>query len=314
MSTVFVTGASGFVGSYAVPELLAGGHHVLALVRSEAAGRRVLDRLPAKDREQVEVRIGDVTDRASLEPAMAGAEAVVHLVAIARDRGDGVELARVNVEGTGNVVAAAQSAGVRRFVHQGALGVVDDPRLHFASSKARGEALVRASGLDWTILKPSLLWGERDGFFNVVAGLVRTAPGIVPVPGDGSTRFQPLAATDLAKALRLSIERPATIGATYELGGPRYWTYRQITREVLRGMGRRRMIVPVPVALISLVARICEAVHLPFPVASDQLRQLKIDNIGPLDGFPAAFGVAPRELAGSLGYLARKPREQEPGR
>ena len=192
------------------------------------------------------------------------------------------------------------------------MAVVDDPRLHYASSKARAEALVQASPLDWTILKPSLLWGERDGFFNVVAGLVRTSPGLVPVPGDGSTRFQPLAATDAATALRLSIERPEAIGATYELGGPRYWTYRQITREVLRGMGRRRWIVPVPVALISLVARTAEKVRLPFPVASDQLRQLKLDNIGPLDGFQAAFGFAPRELAGNLGYLARKPKDQEP--
>jgi NADH dehydrogenase len=312
MPTVLVTGASGFVGSYLVPALLSAGHRVRALVRTDAAGRRVLDRLPEPARAGVEPRLGDVTDRSSLDAALAGSDAVIHLVAIPRDRGDGRELERVNVEGTRNLIAAAEAAGVRRYVHQGALGVVDDPRLHFASSKARGEALVRASGLDWTILKPSLLWGERDGFFNVIAGLVRTAPGLIPVPGNGGARFQPLAATDAAVALRLAVERPAMIGATYELGGPRYWTYRQITREVLRGMGRKRLIVPVPVVLISLVARSAEAVRLPFPVASDQLRQLGIDNIGPLAGFQAAFGIAPRELAGNLGYLARKPAEQEP--
>jgi len=253
-----------------------------------------------------------VTDGASLGPALAGSDGVIHLVAIARDRGDGRELERINVEGTRNVVAAAESAGIRRLVHLGALGVMDDPRLHYARSKARAEALVQASRLDWTIVKPSLLWGERDGFFNVIAGLVRLSPGLLPVPGDGKARFQPLAATDAATALRLAFERPATIGAIYELGGPRYWTYRQITREVLRGMGRRRLIVPVPVVLISIVARIAEAIHLPFPVASDQLRQLGIDNIGPLDGFEAAFGLAPQELAGNLGYLARKPADQEP--
>ncbi|HEY7827673.1 MAG TPA: complex I NDUFA9 subunit family protein [Candidatus Limnocylindrales bacterium] len=312
MPTVLVTGASGFVGSYVVPALLSAGHRVRALVRTDAAGERVLGRLPEPARTGVELRLGDVTDRASLDAAVAGSEAVIHLVAIPRDRGDGRQLERVNVEGTRNLIAAAEAAGVRRYIHQGALGVVDDPRLHFASSKARGEALVRASALDWTILKPSLLWGERDGFFNVIAGLVRTAPGLVPVPGNGGARFQPLAATDVAVALRLAVERPAMIGATYELGGPRYWTYRQITREVLRGMGRKRLIVPVPVVLISLVARSAEAVHLPFPVASDQLRQLGIDNIGPLGGFQAAFGIAPRELAGNLGYLAHKPAEQEP--
>jgi NADH dehydrogenase len=314
MSTVLVTGASGFVGSHVVPELIGGGHHVLALVRSGAAGRLVLDRLPSAARDSVDLRTGDVDDPTGLGVALAGADAIVHLVALARDRSAGRDLDRVNVEGTRNMIKAAEAAGIRRLVHLGALGVVDDPRLHYASSKARAEQLVRASALDWTILKPSLMWGERDGFFNIVAGLVRISPGVVPVPGDGRSRFQPLAVSDAAVAIRLSIERPATIGASYDLGGPRYWTYREITREVLRGMGSRRLIVPMPVALISLVAGTAEKLRIPFPVATDQLRQLKIDNIGALDAYEAAFGIAPREMAGNLGYLSRKPRNQEPAR
>jgi NADH dehydrogenase len=312
MSTVLVTGASGFVGSHLVPELLAGGHRVLALVRSGASGRRVLDRLSPAARDGVDLRTGDVNDPAGLGPALAGADGIVHLVALARDRAAGRDLNRVNVEGTRNVINAAEAAGIRRLVHLGALGVVDDPRLHYASSKVRAEQLVRASALDWTILKPSLMWGERDGFFNIVAGLVRISPGAVPVPGDGRSRFQPLAVSDAAVAIRLSIERPATVGASYDLGGPRYWTYREITQEVLRGMGRRRLVVPVPVALISLVAGTAEKLRIPFPVATDQLRQLKHDNIGPLGAYEAAFGVAPREMAGNLGYLARRRRDQEP--
>jgi NADH dehydrogenase len=314
MSTVLVTGASGFVGSHVVPELIAGGHHVLALVRSGAAGRLVLDRLPSAARDSVDLRTGDVDDPTGLGVALAGADAIVHLVALARDRSAGRDLDRVNVEGTRNMIKAAEAAGIRRLVHLGALGVVDDPRLHYASSKARAEQLVRASALDWTILKPSLMWGERDGFFNIVAGLVRISPGVVPVPGDGRSRFQPLAVSDAAVAIRLSIERPATIGASYDLGGPHYWTYREITREVLRGMGSRRLIVPMPVALISLVAGTAEKLRIPFPVATDQLRQLKIDNIGALDAYEAAFGIAPREMAGNLGYLARRPHNQEPAR
>lgn len=314
MSTVLVTGASGFVGSHTIPELIAGGHRVLALVRSGAAGQLVLDRLPVAARDSVDLRTGDVSDPAGLGPALAGADAIVHLVALARDLDGGRSLNRVNVEGTRNVINAAVAAGIRRLVHVGALGVVDDPRLHYASSKARAEQLVQASSLDWTILKPSLMWGERDGFFNIVAGLVRISPGVVPVPGDGRSRFQPLAVSDGAVAIRLSLERPATIGASYELGGPRNWTYREITREVLRGMGRRRLVVPVPVPLISLVAGTAEKLHIPFPVATDQLRQLKLDNIGPLGGYEAAFGIAPIEMAGNLGYLARKVRDQEPGR
>ena len=147
-----------------------------------------------------------------------------------------------------------RTAGVRRLVHMGALGVTDDPTLHYASSKAKAEALVRASDLAWTILKPSLQFGEGDGFFNIVASLVRISPGIVPVPGDGSARFQPIHVGDVATVVVRSLADPTTLGGAFELGGPRYWTYREITREVVTALGKRRAIVPMPIPLIRLVA------------------------------------------------------------
>ncbi len=310
MSTVLVTGASGFVGSHLLPELLGAGHHVVALVRSAGAGEKVVRRLPAALAANVELRTGDVDRPGTLPAALAGVDAVVHLVAIPRDGTGGRQLLAVNLEGTRNVLAAMQSAGVQRLVHLGALGVEDREDLHYATSKARAELAVRESGLDWTILKPSLLFGPGDGFFNIVADLVRLSPGIVPVPGDGKSRFQPLHVGDLALCLRLAVERPETVGHSFELGGPRRWTYREITAEVCRGMGRRRAIVPVPVRLISLVAGAAEAVHLPFPVATDQLRQLALDNVGPLDGVHAAFGFVPRRMEGELGYLRRRKAQQ----
>ena len=171
---------------------------------------------------------------------MAGVDAVVHLVAIPRDFNGGADLRLVNTEGTRAVVAAMSQAGVRRLVHMGAMGVEDDPTLHYASSKAKAEALVRESGLGWTILKPSLQFGEGDGFFNIVAGLVRLSPGVVPVPGDGKSRFQPIHVDDVAAVVVRSIADPTSIGGSFELGGPRYWTYREITREVLSALGKRR--------------------------------------------------------------------------
>jgi len=311
MSTVLVTGASGFVGSYVVPALLAEGHRVVALVRSEKNGEQVLRRLGAPDRGSVEIRHGDVTLPETLPSALRGVDAVVHLVAIPRDYNGGADLRFVNTEGTRNVVEAARSADVRRFVHMGAMGVQDDPKLHYASSKAKAEALVAASGLDYTILKPSLQFAERDGFFNIVAGLVRMAP-VVPVPGDGKSRFQPIAAQDVARCVALSLARPETIGQSIEIGGPRYWTYREITAEVARAMGKRRLIVPMPVALIRLVAGTSERIRIiKFPVATDQLRQLKLDNIGPLDGVQSAFGFTPTDMEGQLWYLRRKPADQD---
>jgi uncharacterized protein YbjT (DUF2867 family) len=310
MSSILVTGASGFVGSHLIPSLLAAGHHVVALVRTPTAGEMVVGALPTAQRAAIETRIGDVTRPATLAPAMTGVDAVVHLVAIPRDFNRGADLRLVNTEGTRAVVAAMKEAGVRRLVHMGALGVVDDPTLHYASSKAKAEAVVRDSGLGWTILKPSIQFGEGDGFFNIIAGLVRFSPGIVPVPGDGSARFQPIHTGDVAAVAVRVLADPATTGEVFELGGPRYWTYREITREVVTALGKRRLIVPMPVVLIRLVAGAAELVHLAFPVATDQLRQLRLDNIGPLGVIPARFGFQPRPMEGALGYLRAKRRDQ----
>ena len=187
MSTILVTGASGFVGELRRPRTARGGH---ASWRSSArpdAGRLVLDRLPEADRARVEWRIGDVT-RPDTLPGPSPASTRPSPRRIPRDRRGGEELRLVNTEGTRAVVAAMRTAGIKRLVHMGAMGVSDDPALHYASSKAKAEALVAASDLDWTILKPSLQFGPGDGFFNIIADLVRLSPGIVPVPGDGKSR------------------------------------------------------------------------------------------------------------------------------
>jgi uncharacterized protein YbjT (DUF2867 family) len=312
MSTILVTGANGFVGSHLVPTLLAGGHRVVALVRTPAAGETVVGRLTAEQRPGVEVRIGDVTRPDTLAPALVGIDAVAHLVALPRDLNHGADLRLVNTEGTRALVVAMQGSAVRRLVHLGAMGVVDDPNLHYASSKAKAEALVRDSGLDWTILKPSLQFGEGDGFFNIIAGLVRLSPGIVPVPGDGSARFQPIHVDDVATVALRALADPTTVGQAFELGGPRYWTYREITREVMSALGKKRVILPMPLPIIRLVAGTAELVHIPFPVATDQLRQLRLDNIGPLDLISSRFGFEPRPMEGALGYLGIRQRDQVP--
>ncbi len=312
MAKVLVTGASGFVGSHLLPALLDAGHSVRALVRGDAARDRVLERTPARQRTALDFAKGDVTRPSTLPPATREVDAVIHLVAVARDWNGGRDLERVNTIGTLNVLDAMRETGVRRLVHQGALGVTEDPRLHYATSKARAEEAVAASGRDWTILKPSLLWGERDGFFNILADLVRMSPGIVPIAGGQRSRFQPFAVSDWVRVVLQVLERPDTVGHSYLLGGPRYWTYREMTEEVIRGMGKRRVILPMPLPLIKVVARTSEAARLPFPVASDQLRQLALDNVGPLDSVRVAFGFDPLPMEGNLGYLRRRRRDQEP--
>jgi NADH dehydrogenase len=310
MSTILVTGATGFVGSHLVPALADAGHRVLALVRDEDGAATVHRRLTPAQRERVVARTGDVTRPETLPAALADADAVLHLAAVPRDWDGGATLRLVNTEGTRFVVRAAREAGIRRFVHLGAMGVEDDPALHYASSKAKAIAIVKASGLDWTVLSPSVMYGPRDGFFNILAGLVRLSPGIVPITGRGTARFQPLAVEDLAKAAVIAFADPSTIGRELPLGGPRTWTYREIMGEVLRGMGARRAMLPMPVPLIRLVAASAEAVRLPFPVATDQLRQLRLDNVGPLGLVRARFGFEPRPVDGALGYLRTTRRDR----
>ena len=309
MARIFLTGGSGFVGSHVLPALLEAGHQVVALARTPRAAAAISQR-NAAHAARLTTRIGDVTDPATLPAALAGCDAVVHLVALPRDWNKGADLLRVNTAGTESLIAAASATGVTRFVHLGALGVQDREELHYAKSKARAERAVRESSLNWTILKPSLIWGERDGFFNIVAALVKIPAPAVPVPGNGKSRFQPVWVGDVARAVVQVLGDPTSVRRSYELGGPRYWTYTEITQEVARALGKRRIVIPMPVPLISLVAGASEAIRLPFPVATDQLRQLALDNIGATDAVERELGFVPRDMGGRLSYLRRKISQQ----
>jgi NADH dehydrogenase len=291
---IAVIGGTGFVGSHLIPTLTAAGHRVRAVSRS---GQREDDWA-----ESVIVRTGDVETGEGLDEAMAGVDAVVHLVAIPRETG-GRSFEQVNVRGVARVLEAARQTGVRRFVHLSALGVTDDPKLRFLSSKWRGEALVRESELDWVVLRPSLLFGEGDGFFNLIkTTLTWWSPGIVAIPGDGRTRFQPLSVEDLAIAIERSLTDADRAGSVYELGGPDYLTYAQIVDRVMAVTGKRRLKLNMPIPLISALTAVTDRLLPIFPVSHDQIGSLSQPNFTDLDAFEHAFGVPPRPL--DLNYLA----------
>ena len=247
---------------------------------------------------------------------MAGVDAVVHLVAIPRDFNGGADLRLVNTEGTRSVVAAMKEAGVRRLVHMGALGVADDPALHYASSKAKAEALVRDSGSTGRSSSRRSSSARATGSSTSSPASSGSRRGSSRCRATGRPASSRSTSTTSRRSSSASLADPTTIGGSFELGGPRYWTYREITREVASALGKRRAIVPMPVPLIRLVAGTAELVRIPFPVATDQLRQLKLDNIGPLDLIPSRFGFEPRPMEGALGYLRDRQRDQvvAPGR
>ena len=291
---IAVTGATGFVGSHLVPHLVDQGHHVVAVSRR---GRRLADWGGAVDARAADVELGT-----GLAAAIVGAEAVVHLVAIPRETG-GRRFEAVNVTGTRQVVEAARAAGVSRFVHMSVLGVTDDPRLRYLASKWRGEQIVRESDLDWVILRPSLLFGAGDGFFNLVkTTLTWWSPGIVAIPGDGQTRFQPLSVDDMAVAIERCVVEADRSRTVLELGGPAYVTYRQIVDEVMHVTRKRRLPIHVPVPIISALTAVTDRVLPIFPVSHDQVGSLGQPNFTDADAFQRAFGVAPRPL--DLSYLA----------
>lgn len=291
--TVAVIGATGFVGSHVVPHLASAGHRVIAVSR---AGRR-----GTSWGEQVEARAADVTTGTGLDEALVGADAAVHLVAIARES-KGSSFEAVNVGGTRRVVAAAQRAEIQRLVHLSAMGVIDDPKLGYLDSKWRGEQAVRESSLNWVVLRPSLLFGEGDGFFNLVKATLRSwSPGIVAIPGKGDARFQPLSVEDLAIAVEKSLTDVDRAGSVYELGGPDWVTYGQIVDEVMKVTGMRRLKLPMPIPLISALTSVTDRILPVFPVSHDQISSLQRPNYTDLGAFERGFGVKPRTL--DLAYL-----------
>jgi uncharacterized protein YbjT (DUF2867 family) len=284
---VLVTGGTGFVGTHLVNTLLRRGHAVTVLARDPRKTRNRYNR-------PVEAAQGDVLDRASIERAASGHDAVVHLVGIIVEKGEQT-FDRMHREAVENVLAAAKTAGVRRFVHMSAMGSSEDAPSDYSRTKAAGEKAVRASGLDWTVFRPSIVFGYGDGFVGLLAPLVRNNPGFIPVIGDGQNRFQPVAVEDVARVFADALENPATIGHTYEVGGPEVLTFDQILRQIAAAVGKpRKRLVHLPVWYGRLLARLFEwlarrGVFADPPLTRDQLKSMSRDNVADVSATVAAF-------------------------
>jgi len=269
--SVLVSGATGFIGTHVVHALRAREIQVRALVRRpDRAGR-----LAAWG---VEHAAGDVTDATSLRAACEGVEAVVHLVSIIRGRPQDFE--RVMVEGTRNLVAAAQQAGVRRLLLASALGLdkrTKDAVPYFAAKWAM-ERSVRESGLEHVIFRPSFVFGRDGGVLPTFVRLARFAP-LTPIVGPGTQRLQPIWVEDVAEHFALAVSEPAAANRMFELGGPDVVSWNEFWERLKRRLGVRRPSIHVPFGLLRAQALLTE--RLPgAPVTRDQLTMLALgDNV-----------------------------------
>lgn len=274
MAVIVVTGASGYVGSHITRQLVQQGYKVRAMVRSRAKAEQEgrLQDIPA------EVVEGDVNDVTSLHRVFDSADAIIHTVAIAIEKGD-LTYEKINYEGTVNVVDIAKSLGIQRLVNLSQLGADSKLPYRFLASKGKAQEYVASSGLDWTAFRPSVIWGPEDEFANTFARLVPITPIIFPIVGDENSKFQPVWVDDVAVSIVKSISMPETIGKEYELGGPEVLSLEEIERRTLEAMDRKRKMIHFPLGLIKSVVSAMEFVLPAPPVTRSLLELLQVSNV-----------------------------------
>jgi len=295
---VTVFGGSGFVGSQAVRYLAKAGWRVRVAVRNPnlAYKMRLLG-----DVGQVDIVQANVRDKASLERALAGATAALNLVAVLYERGrQGFQA--VHVMGAKNMAEAARAQGVERVVQVSAIGADLNAASKYARTKAEGEAAVRAVYPDAAIVRPSIVFGQGDRFFNRFATMAQFSPAL-PLIGGGHTRFQPVFVGDVGEALAKIVVDPASAGRTFELAGPAVHTFRELMEMMLAETGQRRLLVPMPFPVARVLGSLGDFASflIPPPITADQVESLRTDNVasGEHPGL-AELGITPITLEAVL--------------
>lgn len=289
---ILVTGGTGFVGSHLIKRLRKENLPVRAVVRNPDKASQLVDL-------GVDVVQGDISDTTSLERATAGIERVVHLVGIIQETA-GATFQGVHVDATRNLLDAAKKAGVLHFFFQSALGTRPGAQSRYHRTKWEAEELVRASGIPFTILRPSLLYGPGDQFTIRLSGMIRASP-VLPVIGSGSSKVQPLFIDDLATCILKAVTSDCCLNEIFEVGGPDQLTYEEVTVAIAGAMGIRRPVLHLPLFFMKTMARVLGSVLPVPPVTLDQLIMLQENNVCAMRDIRDAFGVEPIGFREGLG-------------
>ncbi len=288
---VFLTGGTGYIGSALLSLLSLEGHETRMLCRDPEPARQRIASMGGVYPVRGDITAYSVEQLAEL---MKKQDAVIHLVGIIIEKGTpGFEA--VHAEGTRRVVAAAERAGVKRFVHMSALGTREDAVARYHKTKFAAERFVRESALDWTIFRPSIVFGENDEFLNAFARIARLAPAL-PVIGSGEGRLQPIWVEDVCRCFAQCLSMPETVGRTYDMGGDAAYAIRDILAMLLAAMGKKRLLLRLPVPIARLQAKAFHLLPMKPPFTEDQITMLGEDNVCDPAPLKETFGLRPRTL------------------
>lgn len=285
---VLITGATGYIGRHLVTRLVAQGEQPRCLVRDVARAQNLLG-------DQVELAQGATTSPETLPAALSGSDTVIHAAFLTADRKQSPQNRywETNVNGTANLVKAAQQTGVRRIIEISGLGTKPDKPGSYMQGRYLAEKAVIESGLDWTIIRPSVLFGDDAPFIKGLTDLIRSSP-VVPLLGGGKIRFQPIYVEDVVSVILDVLADPArTNGKIYTIGGPDYWSFTQIIDALLRATGKHRLKVPAPLPLVGIGAAGMEAALPRPPLTKAALTLFTFDNITDLDSIERDFALKP---------------------
>ena len=263
---ILIIGGSGFVGSKVVERLFQDNHELTLLVHKKNTNAKL------------KTVIGDVLDQKSLSAAMKNMDAIVNLVGIIREKPPVITFDNMHVVAVKNILHAMKENNLNRLIHISAFGAKKRSKSKYFETKFQAEEFIKKSGVDFTILRPSIIWAENGGFHDELENLANY-PFFIPIVGNGKQPFNLVKLSNLAEVVSKILEEERTVGKIFDIGGPKIFTFEEMITMVENNIGKKKIHINVPFFIVNLITKIMESVRINFPVTSTQLMMLSEGNV-----------------------------------